>query len=399
MIRIFFKTLWNNRLRNVLVIIELFIISLVLVNLTVYLTERIRIRSIKTCYDMRNVIGLGLYNKLEDPNNEPAPFDENKLELFHNLKLKLESNELVESVSFAGNASPFYQAPTGCSHPFGDEEVFISRMYVDFDYADVMKIKPLKGRWFNESDRAKTVKSGLITKSIEEKYFNGNAVGKILGGREYCRLEIIGVVEEFKRTDFEEPRPIAFVFNEDLANHRRLEILIRAKPGEAENFLKITEKEIMSVLDPNVWGIRTMNTFDNMRSTENLQRLQHKYLGVLLAIFIMINVLLGVIGILWYNTNLRIHEIGVKRAMGATGRSIKRQLILENLVLGGLSTIVVALIYFQLPSIRITKVDPGVMYVSVIISVILMVLLILLSTWIPASIASKIKPAEALKTE
>lgn len=85
--------------------------------------------------------------------------------------------------------------------------------------------------------------------------------------------------------------------------------------------------------------------------------------------------------------------------MGATGHSINRQLILENLVLGGLGLLVVALVYIQLPSIRITKVDPPVMYLSVIISIILMVLLILLSTWIPASIASRIRPAEALKTE
>ena len=397
MIRIFFKTIWNNRMRNVLVFIELFIISLVLVNLTVYLTERIRIRSIKTSYDMRNVVGVNLFNKL-DPNAQ-NPLDELQIATFAKLKIKLVSNEWVESVSFAGRATPFYQAPEGCVHTFGEEEVFINRMMVDFDYAQVMKIQPLKGRWFNESDRGKTPKAGLITKSLEEKYFDGDAVGKILDGREYCRLEIIGVVEEFKRTDFEEPRPMAFVFNEDLNSTRQLAILVRAKPGQADNFLTIAEREIFSVLDPTIWGISTLNTFDHMRSTENLDRLQRKYLGVLLAIFVMINVLLGIIGILWYNTNLRIHEIGVKRAMGATGHSINRQLILENLVLGGLGLLVVALVYIQLPSIRITKVDPPVMYLSVIISIILMVLLILLSTWIPASIASRIRPAEALKTE
>ncbi len=34
--------------------------------------------------------------------------------------------------------------------------------------------------------------------------------------------------------------------------------------------------------------------------------------ALLLHLFIMINVFLGTIGILWYNTNLRIHEIGIK---------------------------------------------------------------------------------------
>ncbi|HBB92660.1 MAG: hypothetical protein A2X22_07890 [Bacteroidetes bacterium GWF2_49_14] len=397
MIRIFFKTLWNNRMRNVLVLIELFIISLVLINLMVYLTERIRIRSIKTCYDMHNVVGISLYDKV-DPNSQ-TPVGKDQLALFAKLKLNLLSNDLVESVSISRRATPFFGFPEGCTHTLGEEEVFICRMDVDFDYAKVMRIKPLKGRWFNESDIGKSITVGLITKSMEQKYFNGDAVGKILEGREYCRLEIIGVVEEFKRTDFEEPRPAAFVYREEPTSSRWLEILVRVKPGQAENFLAKAESEIMSVMDPAVWGIRSLNTFDNMRFTENLDRLQRKYLGVLLAIFALINVLLGVIGILWFNTNLRVHEIGVKRALGSSVNSIKKQLILENLVLGGVGLLVVALVYLQVPSIRITKVEPGVMYLSVASSFILMVLLILLSTWIPASIASKIRPAEALKTE
>lgn len=397
MIRIFFKTLWNNRMRNVLVFIELFIISLVLVNLTVYITERVRIRSIKSCYDMRSVVSAQIMNR-EDPNGH-NPLDELNQETFSKLKLRLVSNEMVESVSFAGNASPFFCCPEGCSHKFGEEEVHVHRMVVDFDYAKVFKIKPLKGRWFNESDRAKTVESILICKSVDEKYYKGEAIGKLLPGKGRCSFEIIGVVEDFKRTDYEEPRATGFVLDEEVKSYRHLELLVRVKPGQQENFLNIFENEIFSVLDPKVWFIRSTYSFENMRSTENLDRLQRKYLGVLLAIFVLINVLLGVIGILWYNTNLRIHEIGVKRALGSTGRSIKTQLILENLVLGGLGLLVVALVYIQVPSIRITKVGPGVMYLAVGISMVVMVLLILLSTWIPASIASKIKPAEALKTE
>jgi putative ABC transport system permease protein len=306
---------------------------------------------------------------------------------------------MVESVSFAGNASPFYCCPEGCVHNLGKEEVFINRMNVDLAYEQVMKIKPLKGRWFNETDRGKTIKPVLICKSIEDKYFNGDAVGKMLTDPEPCKLEIIGVVDEFKRTDFEEPQEMGFVYNNEILRSRWLEVLVRTKPGQQNNFLSIAESELFAVLDPKIWVIRSLNSFDNMRSTENLDRLQHKYLGVLLAIFVMINVLLGVIGILWYNTNLRIHEIGVKRALGSTGRSIKTQLILENLILGGLGLIIVALVYIQVPSIRITKVGSSVMYLSVLISVIVMILLILLSTWLPASIASKIRPAEALKTE
>jgi putative ABC transport system permease protein len=384
-------------MRNVLVFIELFIISLVLVNLTVYITERVRIRSIKTSYNMQNVVSLSLY-KQDDVNSE-KPLDSLHQELFTKLKLRLEAIEMVESVTFAGNASPFYCCPEGCVHNFGDQEVFINRMNVDLDYAKVMKIKPLKGRWFNESDRGKIIKPVLICKSIEEKYFNGDAVGKMVPGRVPCRLEIIGVVEEFKRTDFEEPQAMGFVYNDEIVSSRWLAVLVRTKPGQQNKFLNIAESEVFSVLDPKTWAISSMNSFENMRSTENLDRLQRKYIGVLLAIFVMINVLLGVIGILWYNTNLRIHEIGIKRAMGSPGNQVKGQLILENLVLGGLALVVVALVFIQVPSIRVFKVEAPVMYLSVGISIVVMAVLILISTWIPTAVASRIRPAEALKTE
>ena len=114
----------------------------------------------------------------------------------------------------------------------------------------------------------------------------------------------------------------------------------------------------------------------------------------------MINVFLGTIGILWYNTNLRIHEIGIKRALGSTGNRIKRLLITENLFIAGSGLTIVIIIMVQIPSVvNGGKLEQGVLTWSIWISTVSMILLVLLSTWIPASVASKIQPATALKTE
>ena len=63
MIRLFFKTIWNNRRRNLLVFIELFMISLVMVNLAIYLVNMVSIFHIKNCYDTNNVILVNIYKK------------------------------------------------------------------------------------------------------------------------------------------------------------------------------------------------------------------------------------------------------------------------------------------------------------------------------------------------
>lgn len=399
MIRLFFKTIWNNRLRNVLLFIELFIISLVLINLTTYFTERIRIRLIKTCYDTSNVIRMDFYNK-EIGRNSEAPFDQQTLDLFKNLKLSLKSNKIVEAVSISSRASPYYYSLSGPPVMIHGEEVHLLTGRPDIEYAEVMKIKPIKGRWFNNSDLGKSITPTVVSKSIENKYFKGDALGEkfeSISGR--ASYEVIGVIEEFKRSNFEEPRIRAFTFNEDLRSTNSLEILIRVKPGEADKYLPTVEQEVYSVLDPNEWLVFRINSFDNIKSGEELENLQKRYVGIVLAVFVLINVLLGIIGILWYNTNLRVHEVGVKRAMGATGRLIRRQLVMENLFIGCLGLFIVAIIYLQVPDIRITKVEPRILNISIICSIGVMVLLILLSTWIPSSIVAKIRPAEALKTE
>jgi putative ABC transport system permease protein len=157
---------------------------------------------------------------------------------------------------------------------------------------------------------------------------------------------------------------------------------------------------VYSSLNPENWTISGLNSLENMRIQQNSENYQRNYLSVIIALFILINVFLGTIGILWYNTNLRIHEIGIKRALGLTGRGIKQLLITENIFIAGLGMLIVILIMLQIPAfVKGGTTEPGVLSWSIWISIIIMTILVLLSTWIPSSVASKIHPAIALKTE
>ena len=91
MIRIFFKTIWNNRRRNILVFIELFMISLVMVNLSVYLVNMITIFRIKNCYDTNNVVLIHIRKK----NDEDEKITE---QAFQNLKKVIIANPFVKAV-------------------------------------------------------------------------------------------------------------------------------------------------------------------------------------------------------------------------------------------------------------------------------------------------------------
>lgn len=396
MIRIFFKTIWNNRKRNILVFIELLMISLVLVNLTAYLVNLVTIYRIKNCYNTDNVVLINISNKESED-------EDVSIRSFMNLKKILSSNAFVESVSISTTALPYNYNLYSTDFKSNDQHFNLALREVDIDYASVMKITPLKGRWFDETDMGKSVLPIIISKGIDDKYFNGNSVGKILE-QDKKQYEIIGVVDEFKRSDIERPYPFGFLFMEKInpKTYWSTSFLVRTKEGMTGNMLSVAENQVYSTLNPRNWTIRNLNTLENMRVRQNDNSSQRNYLSIIMALFIMINVFLGTIGILWYNTNLRIHEIGIKRAVGSTGAGIRRLLIAENLFVAGLALLIVILIIMQLPEFSPgpgNKLEPGVFSRSVRISIITMILMVLLSTWIPAAIASKIRPATALKTE
>ena len=395
MMRIFFKTIWNNRRRNILVFIELFMISLVMVNLTIYLVNMLSIYRIRNCYDTHNVVLVNISKK----SDEDKKITEQS---FQNLKKVFSSNSFVESVSMSNSAIPYNYNVEVDEFKHDNDHFNLSLRQVDIDYAKVMKITPISGRWFDETDLGKAVPPVIVSKEINEKYFKGDALGKRIT-QDKNIYEIVGIVERFKRSDIESPSPFAYFFKDSVKaelNYWETSMLIRTKENKTGDMLAVAESQVYSTLNPENWTIDGLNSLENMRAQQNVMSYQSNYLTVVVALFIMINVFLGTIGILWYNTNLRIHEIGIKRALGSTGKRIKRLLITENLVIAGLALFIVILIMLQIPKLVYRgQTESGVLSWSIWISVIMMIILVLLSTWIPASIASKIHPAIALKTE
>src|SRR6202000_2926811 len=74
---------------------------------------------------------------------------------------------------------------------------------------------------------------------------------------------------------------------------------------------------------------------------------------LIVACFLVINVALGLFGVLWYNINKRRGEIGLRRAIGASGQSVSSQLVSESLILATLSLIVGTFFAIQFPLLNV----------------------------------------------
>ena len=210
-------------------------ISLIMVNLTVYIINMITIFRIKNCFNTDNVVLVNISKKA----NEDETITEQS---FKNLKVKFGSNPFVEAVSISTYALPYNYNLYTTQFKYIDIPFNLALRQVDIDYSKVMRINMLKGRWFNETDFGKLVLPIIISEDIDTKYFQGDAIGKRIDEDKNV-YEIIGVVDQFKRSDTEKPISFGFLFKDKIRAQSfwTTSLLIRTKENKTSDILAVAE--------------------------------------------------------------------------------------------------------------------------------------------------------------
>jgi putative ABC transport system permease protein len=108
---------------------------------------------------------------------------------------------------------------------------------------------------------------------------------------------------------------------------------------------------------------------------------------------------MGLFGVLWYNINKRRGEIGLRRAVGATGRSVSSQLVAEAMILATFSLIIGSFFAIQFPLLNVFNLPASVYLIALFLSVTFIYLLVLVCSLYPGKQAAAIYPAVALHEE
>lgn len=133
-----------------------------------------------------------------------------------------------------------------------------------------------------------------------------------------------------------------------------------------------------------------------------------KAIGYFVGVLILLSGVIGISNIMLIVVKERTKEIGIRRALGATPSVIRSQLLLESLVLtltaGMLGVSMATGIIWGVNSFLDAAparmfVNPSVDLMTVIIALLILVFSGLLAGLIPAQIALKVKPIDALRDE
>ncbi len=138
---------------------------------------------------------------------------------------------------------------------------------------------------------------------------------------------------------------------------------------------------------------------DNKLKTANYLYLVPMIVLLIVAGFLIVNVALGLFGVLWYNINKRRGEIGLRRAVGASGKSVSSQLVGESLILATLSLIIGLFFAMQFPLLNVFDLPAGVYLTAILLSVLFIYVLVFICSLYPGKQAAAIYPAVALHEE
>jgi putative ABC transport system permease protein len=396
MIKHLFKLIWNKKKQNFLLITEMFISFLVIFAVFTALVYYYR--------NYKKPMGL-IYDNVWVINYQNARqfhSTDSVLQYYATLTAMLKSMPQIKALSYASGNVPFTSNinTTGLNYK-GRSLSPINFYQIGDGYADAFGLNLLEGRWFNQQDVAGTYKPAVINASLKERLFgNGRAVGQLISDNANSavnKIKIIGVVQDVKDKGDYLPSGMALYNRLDTGSMRYMgQLVIKVSPDAHAAFESKLYKTVANYMKDATIEIEH---FSKKRESTNRSTLIPIIIFCTVAAFLIINVSLGIFGVLWYNINRRRAEIGLRRAVGASGGSVSLQLIAESLILATLSLIIGVFFAIQFPLLNVFNLQAGIYIVAMLLAVVFIYLLVLICSLYPGKQAAAIYPAVALHEE
>jgi putative ABC transport system permease protein len=400
MFRHLMKLIWKRKSRNLMLSLEILLAFIVVFAIVAIGTRMLELSQMPVGFQNERLWSVSIRTTGENGIPKDAV-------LYERMKRSLEAMPEVESVAYARFS--LYTMTTWSTEflaPKGGQKVRSHMMEVSDDFFATAGMKLTQGEWFSQADEGNEVKPVVVTRALADKLYPGeNPIGKRFTDSEpddkkQNVMRIRGVIEAFRNQgELMSPEPFALSRWWPHSSPEGAEnILIKVKPGTTRDF----EGKLNSQLNlvRNDWSYQ-IAPLTEMRETLMKEKVTPLIVVAVVAAFLLLMVAFGLFGVLWQNTTRRIPEIGLRRAIGASGGHIYRQIIAEQMLLSTVAMVAGLFLLVQLPITGALgqSLNWTVFLVASAVSMGIIYLLSLLCAVYPGWRASQLSPTEALHYE
>jgi len=392
------------RLRNVLIVGEVALSVMLLVATGLTLRSFAALLEAEPGFRAEGLLTLRLSVSHAD-----YPEQENRRILFELLHERLEAIPGVVSVA-AVNQLPL--TGSGSLQPFAyDQEtarnwesVTADERFVSPGFLEAMGATLIAGREFTKDDVALGKRYAVIDEMLAEKVF---PEGGALGGQvrieppgtdvtEDPFTEVVGVVRHVKLHDLTKPLLPQFYFPQNW--WLTTSLVVRTEGDPAAVAASVRDEIRAAAPDAAVEDVAPMA---DLLSQARSQARFTLVLMIGFGIFAVVLASVGLFGVISYAVSLRRVELGIRMALGATPVGIRRRVLAE-----GARLVAVAVVVGLVGAAFSARFLEGFLYGVEPIDLPtyaavagLLTVVALLACWVPASRATRVDPARALKAE
>ena len=290
-----------------------------------------------------------------------------------------------------------YSAPTSAVQPEANIRNITNR------YFSTLQARMLKGRVFDDRDTDISQEVLIVNRTLADKYFGGDAVGKTLTftfSPTQKPREIVGVVDEIKDGFFDAPdSPTVYEpFAQSANPFGNLIVRTSSEPAAAAESVR----RALLQLDPDT-AIYRIGTLDS-KVENSVPMFVWRLPAILVTQFGALALLLaavGVYGVVSYSVSQRTREFGIRMALGANTGQVLR------LVMGRGARLVAAGAFLGLiGAAGLTKIEASLIYglrvrdaLTFVLAAFLIFLVAVVASYIPARRAARLHPLDALRYE
>jgi len=323
-----------------------------------------------------------------------------------------QAKEFKEKYEFPATTAISVHATGTATLKYGGEKTNpnITVRGIDEDYLFTAGYEIGKGRSFSEQDIISGRSMSLIGSELAKRLFKGgeNPVGKVIsiGGGKY---KVVGVLKE-KGSGFGGASDlVCFIPYTNTRNYFsrpnmnfgvQIKVdqpeLMDAATGQAEATFRVVRD--LDPLDETDFNIEKSDNIANIL-LENIKNIT--LVATIIGFITLFGAAVGLMNIMLVSVTERTKEIGVRKAIGAKGTTVKQQFLIEAVVIGqigGYLGIVLGILMGNLVSVLIGSafVIPWMWIIS---GVALCFFVGIISGYYPAQKASRMDPIESLRYE